>query len=114
MMLTLYARREPAALRPWLHGLSPELLPPDVALYESPHASPASFKGVYPFDYSGRPTRSSRTTTLNCYRWNLVWLEDLPQGSVLPPRATLPRGIVRKVVDRNGAKSPTCLAHLSR
>lgn len=72
-LLTLFARYEPTtdsvALAHQVKGKR------DVCLYKDEAAT--QLQGRYPWYMSGKPTRASKTCMLNCYRWRLVWLEDL-------------------------------------
>jgi hypothetical protein len=73
--LTLYARHEPTTDPVCLHYCPPAQLPAlrDVALYRDPQAT----KQIARFSaFQTRPARHSRYVRINCYRWNLVWIED--------------------------------------
>lgn len=76
-MLTLYARREPAALRPYLScGLcDDDLLHADRVLYRD--ASATKMVGIYPWHRASGPNKRSKSVMFNCWRYELVWLEDL-------------------------------------
>lgn len=74
MAFTLYARREPTT-----DALCLQYCPPaqveslrDVVLYRDPSAT-VPVARFAPF--RTRPDRRSRYVRINCYRWNLVWLE---------------------------------------
>ena len=45
----------------------------DVVLYRD--AACTRVAGRYPWHYHSKPKLRNRYIMLNCYRWNLVWLE---------------------------------------
>lgn len=72
-LLTLFARREPTTDSFALsHGLKGKR---DVVYYRDREAT--EFAARIPWHYSNKPTKASKTCILNCYRWQLEWLEDL-------------------------------------
>jgi hypothetical protein len=72
-LITLYARYEPTndyvVLSQGVKGKR------DVCIYQDKECT--LVKARIPWHQSGRPTKASKTTMLNCYRWALVWLDDL-------------------------------------
>lgn len=76
-LLTLYARREPATMRPHMH-VSPHGVPAskrDVVLYRDPQCQHQC--SVYTWRMDSQPRRNSRKVMHNCYRFGLEWLDDL-------------------------------------
>jgi len=80
MMLSLFARRELTADDVAIKYLSATELKQkrhmDVVVYEDSMCRTP--KARWSWYQSSKPTRRNHTIMLNCYRWRLVWLEDLP------------------------------------
>jgi hypothetical protein len=69
-MLMLYAQKRPT-VDPVskAHGLEGKL---DIALfYEQDCGKPAA---IWPWFQSNCPRKGQKKVTLNCFRWNLVWV----------------------------------------
>lgn len=78
-LLPVYARREPTTDRETaeLNGICPGTFTGkrDVQIYRDAECTERFAR--YPWHWK-RPDRRNRYVTLNCFRWRLVWLPDLP------------------------------------
>jgi len=71
--LTLYLRREPTTDPVFLrYGKGRKW---DVCYYGD--AAATKFKARCNWYYRSKPKRNHKTTMLDCYRWDVVWLPDL-------------------------------------
>ena len=69
-LLTLFAKKEPTSDSVSIsRGLSSRK---DTVLYRDKECTELAAR--WPWYYSSCPRRSQRRVTLNCYRWNLLWL----------------------------------------
>ena len=74
-LLPLYLRREPTTDDVLLR-MAPKARKLDVQTYRD--AACTNPIARWPWHYSqGKPRRNCRTVTVNCYRWQAVWLPDL-------------------------------------
>lgn len=72
-MLTLYARKEPTQ-DSVLHQYAPGVQRFDVVFYKDRSGSDRYATWEW---FKTPPRLGQRTVTLNCYRWNVVWLDSL-------------------------------------
>jgi hypothetical protein len=71
-METIYARREPST--DWyLAKYAPSAKKMDVQTYKDQEAIKLFGRFMW---YQNPPRRGTKKLTLNCYRWNVVWLKD--------------------------------------
>lgn len=74
-LIQVFMRREPSS-DSVLKQYAPGLKKNDVVVYRD-RGMKERF-GHFPWHYSNRPNKRSRTVTLNCYKWAAVWLPDAP------------------------------------
>jgi len=79
-MIELFARREPTTDPIVLRYCGTGREFDDVVIYAD--ADCTRPKARYAWG-SCRPDRRYRYVMLNCYRWRLVWIEDLPCGATV-------------------------------
>lgn len=69
-LITLFAKKEPTADSVSIqHGLEKKL---DTVIYRDQECTQVIAR--WPWHYSNCPRRNQKRVTLDCYNWNLSWL----------------------------------------